>query len=101
MRNIGNDPLTHLNLVDMSSSSTLNNDADHVPQDVEKLAIALKDQPPAVEGATKEFIFFPIPRYLRHVPGDSIEFHLPRIFLLSISTIFCKVFSPESVRHFY
>jgi hypothetical protein len=101
MIDVGNDPLAHYNFVYMSSSSsTLNDDADCVPQDVEKPAIAPKDQPRTAEGPTKEFIFFPIPRYLRHIPGDSIEFHLPRIFLLSISTIFCKVFSPESTGHF-
>ena len=85
----------------MSSSATLNDDADCVARDVEKLAIAPKDQPPgAPEGPTKQFILFSIPRYLRHIPGDSIEFHLPRVFLLSISTIFRKVFSSELTRHF-
>lgn len=98
---IRNDPPTHHNFVHMSSSATLNDDTDCIAQDVEKSTIAPKDQPPgAPEGPTKEFILLPIPRYLRHIPGDSIEFHLPRIFLLSISTIFRKVLSPELMSHF-
>ena len=101
MMDIGNDPPTHHNFVHMSSSATLNENTDCIAQDVEKSAIAPKDQPPGgPEGPTKEFILFPIPRYLRHIPGDSIEFHLPRIFLLSISTIFRKVFPPELTTHF-
>lgn len=100
MMDIGNNFLAHHYFIHMSSTTTLNDDADRVPQDVEKSAVSLKDQRPAGDGPAKEFILFPIPRYLRHIPGDSIEFHLPRIFLLSISTIFCKVFSPELMGHF-
>lgn len=44
--------------------------------------------PTLAGGPTKEFIYLPVPPYLRHSPGEDIHFGLGAVCLLSFCTIF-------------
>lgn len=75
----------------MDSSTTLNGDVQAITcKDAESCKEAPEDQITVAGGPTKEFIFIPVPRYLRHSLGEDIHFGLGTVCLLSFCTIFCE-----------